>query len=275
MGDSWHYVDDYMAEEDLNTGVQAMEWTASTQAEQEAAVQGPLDKGLEAETSEADDLLMEADRTLAALWADQGPMPDVEMAEPEVAVAKNLDPRIATAAEVERLEAAEAAASKSAKMTLDLAEGESEVAELPLQLPQAPTTAVGPVATETILVDNGVIESMDRYGDLETLSPRITEIIDTATIGMVPTEKEKLLRLMSTLDVVSWVCHDTYNSASEVLTLAEPFCQAHRLKIFRSDTGGVQSNLGCNVTRSANVKLGPGWNLPHRLLFSDQAFRFQ
>ena len=110
-------------------------------------------------------------------------------------------------------------------MFLGLAEGASDVAELPLQLPQAPTTAVGPVATGTILADNVVIESMDRYGDLETLSPRITEIIDPATIGMVPTEKEKLLRLMITLDVVLWVCHNTYNSASDFQTSAEQFCQ--------------------------------------------------
>ena len=105
MGDSWHYVDDYMAEEALNEGVQAMEWTASTQAEQGGAVQGLLDSGLEADTSEVDDLLMEADRTLAALWADQGPMPDVVMAEPEVAVAMDLDPQIAIAAEGEGSEA--------------------------------------------------------------------------------------------------------------------------------------------------------------------------
>ena len=68
--------------------------------------------------------------------------------------------------------------------------GQAEVSEIPLQLPQAPTTAAGPVAAGEIQADNVVIESMDRYGDLEALSPRISEIIDTATVGMVATEGE-------------------------------------------------------------------------------------
>jgi hypothetical protein len=122
---------------------------------------------------------------------------------------------------------AEAAAATAATMFLE----RIKVPEIPLHLPQAPTTAVGQVVAEEIQANNVAIESMDRYGDLEALSPRISEIVDTATAAMGATDKEKLLRLMSTLDMVSWICCNTYSSASEFQTTAEQFCMSHRLKI--------------------------------------------
>jgi hypothetical protein len=94
---------------------------------------------------------------------------------------------------------AEAAAATAATMFLE----RLKVPEIPLHLPHAPTTAVGQVVAEEIQANNVAIESMDRYGDLEALSPRISEIVDTATAAMGATDKEKLLRLMSTLDMVS------------------------------------------------------------------------
>ena len=73
MCDSWYYICDAMAEEDLNEGLQPhqMEWAGSDAAEQEDAVQHQLNQGLEA------DVLMEqagaVAESLAALWEQEGP----------------------------------------------------------------------------------------------------------------------------------------------------------------------------------------------------------
>ena len=75
------------------------------------------------------------------------------------------------------------------------------------------------------------IESDDKYGAVEHLSPRLTEVVAAAVTGLSPKEKDRLRRILSSLDMLSWICCNNFASAKEFQAAAEQFCVNNRLRI--------------------------------------------